>query len=48
VRLRNVRSTDEKSLTVAGDALEMAYAYAAGLDGAFSDDEIRVELLAHL
>jgi hypothetical protein len=48
VRLRNVKSTADKSLAFADGVLEMACAYAAGLDGAFSDNEIRAELLAHL
>ena len=48
VRLRNVKSKDDKSLSFDGGTLEMACAYAAGLDGAFSDNEIRTELLAHL
>jgi hypothetical protein len=48
VRLRNVPSIEEKSLSFAGGTFEMACAYASGLDGAFSDNEIRTELLAHL
>ena len=48
VRLRNVKSKDDKSLSFADGTLEMACAYAAGLDGAFSDNEIRTELLNHL
>lgn len=48
VRLRNVKSTDDKALAFSGGTLEMACAYAAGLSGAFSDNEIREELLAHL
>src|SRR5215813_574848 len=40
VRLRNVKSTGDKSLSFDGGTLEMACAYAAGLDGAFSDNEI--------
>ena len=48
VRLRNVKSKDEKSLSFADGTLQMACAYATGLDGAFSDNEIREELLAHL
>ena len=48
IRLRNVKSKDDKSLSFDGGTLEMACAYAAGLDGAFSDNEIRTELLNHL
>ena len=48
VRLRNVKSADDKSLSFGGGTLEMACAYATGLSGAFSDNEIREELLAHL
>ena len=48
VRLRNVRTPGEKSLAFADGTLDMACAYAAGLDGAFSDDEIRSLLLANL
>jgi hypothetical protein len=48
IRLRNVKAIAEKSLLFTGGTLDMACAYAAGLDGAFSDDEIRTELLAHL
>ena len=48
VRLRNVKSAEEKSLAFADGVLEMACVYAAGLDGAFSDNQIQAELLAHL
>ncbi len=48
VRLRNVRDVADKSLSFADGTLDMACAYAAGLDGAFSDDEIRTVLMAHL
>jgi hypothetical protein len=48
IRLKNVKSVDEKSLAFAKESLDMSCAYAAGLDGAFSDNEIREELLAHL
>jgi hypothetical protein len=48
VRLRNVKSKDDKSLSFDGGTLEMACAYAAGLDGAFSDNEIRELLLTKL
>src|SRR5579863_6225364 len=46
IRLRNVETADEKSLSFAKGAFEMACAYALGLDGAFSDNEIRELLLA--
>jgi hypothetical protein len=48
VRLRNVPRTDEKVLRFAGGVLDMACAYSVGLDGGFSDDEIRSELMSHL
>ena len=48
IRLRNVADPEDKSLAFTKGALEMSYAYAAGLDGAFSDDEIRELLLANL
>jgi hypothetical protein len=48
VRLRNVANIKDKSLSFARGTFEMACAYASGLDGAFSDSEIRTELLAHL
>jgi hypothetical protein len=48
VRLRNVASAEDKSLSFADGSFDMACAYALGLDGAFSDLEIQTELLAHL
>ena len=48
IRIKNVKSKGDKSLAFADGALEMSCAYAEGLDGAFSDNEIREELLAHL
>jgi len=39
--LRNVKSAEQKSLAFADGVLEMACAYAAGPDGAFSDNEIQ-------
>jgi hypothetical protein len=48
IRLRNVKDTGEKSLSFAKGTFQMACAYAEGLDGAFSDNEIREELLTHL
>jgi hypothetical protein len=48
VRIRCVPSVDDKKLGFAEGALEMTCAYAAGLSGAFGDDEIRVLLLQHL
>lgn len=48
VRLRNVNEVEDKSLAFSGGVLEMACAYAAHLDGAFSDAEIRDLLMANL
>ena len=48
VRLRNVKSVEDKALAFTKGTLEMSCAYAAGLDGAFSDDEIRELLLGNL
>ena len=48
VRLRNVKDVADKSLEFGDGTLTMTCAYAAGLDGAFSDNEIRELLLAHL
>jgi hypothetical protein len=48
VKLKNVKDPAEKSLKFVANTLEMTYAYASGLDGAFSDNEIRELLLAHL
>jgi hypothetical protein len=48
VRLRNVKSKDDKSLSFDAGTLQMTCAYATGLDGAFSDNEIREALLAQL
>jgi hypothetical protein len=48
VRLKNVKDVADKSLAFNNGSLEMTCAYASGLDGAFSDNEIRELLLAHL
>jgi hypothetical protein len=48
VHLRNVRDSGDKSLGFADGVLDMTCAYALGLDGAFSDDEIRTVLMEHL
>jgi hypothetical protein len=48
VRLTNVKDAGDKSLAFENGTLAMKCAYAAGLDGAFSDNEIRELLLAHL
>ena len=48
VGLKNVADAGEKSLGFADGTLQMTCAYASGLDGAFSDNEIRELLLAHL
>jgi hypothetical protein len=48
VRIRCVPAVDDKALGFADATLEMTCAYAAGLSGAFSDDEIRALLLQHL
>lgn len=41
IRLINVKKESEKSIKLVGDVLEFRCAYAAGLNGAFSDGEIR-------
>ena len=48
IRIRCVPSVDDKALAFNDGALEMTCAYAEGLSGAFSDNEIRELLLAHL
>lgn len=48
IRLRNVKSPDDKSLDFEANTLQMTCAYGSGLDGAFSDNEIRELLLANL
>jgi hypothetical protein len=48
VRLKNVKDVGDKSLGFEDGTLTMTCAYASGLDGAFSDNEIRELLLAHL
>jgi hypothetical protein len=41
VKLKNVASVDQKSMSFAAGVLEMNCAYAQGLSGAFSDMEIQ-------
>lgn len=48
IRLKNVKAVEEKSLKFGGGILEMHCAYAQGLSGAFSDNEIREELMKGL
>jgi hypothetical protein len=48
IKLKNVKSLDDKSLAFADGALEMNCAYAQKMDGAFSDKEIRALLMKHL
>src|SRR5215471_7932326 len=48
VALRNVAETSGKSLRFEDGTLAMTCAYARGLDGAFSDNEIRELLMQHL
>jgi hypothetical protein len=48
IRLKNVKDVADKSLTFDNGSLEMTCAYASGLDGGFSDNEIRELLLAQL
>jgi hypothetical protein len=44
IKLKNVKDKSAKKLSFAGGVLEMQCAYAQGLDGAFSDNEIRALL----
>lgn len=48
IRLRNVQSKEEMSLTVEDATLSMALNYAKGTEGYFSDNEIRNALMAKL
>jgi hypothetical protein len=48
VRLVNVKDKAAKKLAFSGGVLDMHCAYAAGLDGAFSDNEIRNLLVEKL
>jgi hypothetical protein len=41
IRLKNVKTIAEKKLSFSGGVLEIQCAYAEGLSGAFSDNEIR-------
>jgi hypothetical protein len=48
VKLKNVADKSAKKLSFAGGVLEMQCAWAQGLDGAFSDNEIRALLTEKL
>jgi hypothetical protein len=48
VKLKNVPDKAQKKLAFNTGTLEMTCAYAAGLDGAFSDNEIRALLVDKL
>jgi hypothetical protein len=48
IKLKNVKDKSAKRLAFNNGALEMDCAYAAGLDGAFSDNEIRQLLMKNL
>jgi len=48
IKLKNVKDKSAKKLGFAGGVLEMQCAYAQGLDGAFSDGEIRTLLTEKL
>jgi hypothetical protein len=48
VKLKNVKDKTAKKLAFDGGILEMQCAYAKGLDGAFSDNEIRELLINKL
>ena len=48
VRITNIKDNAAKKLEFAGGVLTMTGAYADGLSGAFSDNEIREKLMAGL
>lgn len=48
VKLKNVKEIADKKLSFEGGVLEMQCAYAKGLSGAFSDNEIRELLVKKL
>jgi len=48
IRITNLKDKAAKKLTFEGGVLLMACAYAKGLDGAFSDNEIRALLVSKL
>jgi len=48
VKLKNVKTKPDMSITFAGGALEMHCAYALRTDGMYSDGEIRELLMKHL
>jgi hypothetical protein len=48
IKIKNIKDKAARKLAFDGGTLTMECAYAAGLDGAFSDNEIRAELLKKL
>ena len=48
IKLKNVKTAKEMSMTFDGGVLEMHCAYALRSDGMFSDNDIRNLLLKHL
>jgi len=48
VKLKNVKTKPDMSITFAGGALDMHCAYALRTDGMYSDGEIRELLMKHL
>ena len=48
VKLKNVKSKDDMSISLAGGVLEMRCAYALRTDGMFSDNAIREYLMSKL
>ena len=48
IKLKNVKDVSAKKLSFSGGVLTMECAYAQGLSGAFSDNEIRQELVKGL
>lgn len=48
IKIQNIKDKAAKKLSFDGGVLSMQCAYASGLDGAFSDNEIRAELMKKL
>ena len=48
IKIQNIKDKSAKKLTFDAGILTMQCAYASGLDGAFSDNEIRAELMKKL
>jgi hypothetical protein len=48
IKIKNIKDKAAKKLAFDNNTLTLECAYAAGLDGAFSDNEIRVELMKKL